>query len=45
LLFGGFFQILATLIVAEKWGRHARLSELEPKCVDVIARRWQDYTG
>ncbi len=34
-----------TLIAAEKSGRHARLIELDPKYVDVIVRRWQDWTG
>jgi DNA modification methylase len=34
-----------TLIAAEKSGRTARLIELDPKYVDVIVRRWQDYTG
>ncbi|RQS20692.1 site-specific DNA-methyltransferase [Burkholderia sp. Bp8998] len=34
-----------TLIACEKSGRHARLIELDPKYVDVIVRRWQDYTG
>ncbi|MDP1525264.1 MAG: DNA methyltransferase, partial [Rhodocyclaceae bacterium] len=34
-----------TLIAAEKTGRTARLIELDPKYVDVIVRRWQDYTG
>ena len=34
-----------TLIAAEKSGRQARLIELDPKYVDVIVRRWQDYTG
>jgi DNA modification methylase len=34
-----------TLIAAEKSGRHARLIELDPKYVDVIVRRWQDYAG
>ena len=34
-----------TLIAAEKSGRLARLIELDPKYVDVIARRWQDWTG
>jgi DNA modification methylase len=34
-----------TLIAAEKSGRIARLVELEPKYVDVIVRRWQDWTG
>ncbi len=34
-----------TLIAAEKSGRSARLIELDPKYVDVIVRRWQDWTG
>jgi DNA modification methylase len=33
-----------TLIAAEKAGRIARLMELDPKYVDVIVRRWQDWT-
>jgi DNA modification methylase len=35
----------STLIAAEKNGRRARLIELDPKYVDVIVRRWQDWTG
>lgn len=34
-----------TLIAAEKNGRVARLMELDPKYVDVIVKRWQDFTG
>lgn len=34
-----------TLIAAEKSGRLARLIELDPKYVDVIVRRWEDFTG
>ena len=34
-----------TLIAAEKSGRVARLIELDPKYVDVIVRRWEDFTG
>ena len=34
-----------TLIAAEKSGRIARLIELDPKYVDVIVRRWEDFTG
>jgi DNA modification methylase len=34
-----------TLIACEKSGRRARLIELDPQYVDVIVRRWQDYTG
>jgi DNA modification methylase len=35
----------STLISCEMLGRQARLMELEPKNVDVIVRRWQDFTG
>lgn len=35
----------STLIACEKSGRHARLMELDPKYVDVIVRRWQEFTG
>ncbi|WP_230598510.1 site-specific DNA-methyltransferase [Xanthomonas albilineans] len=35
----------STLIACEKSGRRARVIELDPKYVDVIVRRWQDYTG
>jgi DNA modification methylase len=41
-LFGGSGT---TLIASEKTGRHARLIELDPKFVDVIIKRWEDYTG
>lgn len=34
-----------TLIAAEKSRRVARLIELDPKYVDVIVRRWQEFTG
>ncbi|QIK21172.1 site-specific DNA-methyltransferase (plasmid) [Ralstonia solanacearum] len=34
-----------TLIAAEKAARAARLIELDPKYVDVIVRRRQDWTG
>lgn len=34
-----------TLIAAEKSGRTACLMELDPKYVDTIIRRWQDWTG
>jgi hypothetical protein len=33
------------MIAAHKSGRKARLIELDPKYVDVIVRRWQDYAG
>jgi DNA modification methylase len=35
----------STLIACERTMRSARLVELDPKFVDVICRRWQDYTG
>lgn len=41
-LFGGSGS---TLIACEKLGRLARLCELDEKFVDVIVRRWQDFTG
>ena len=34
-----------TLIAADRLGMSARLMELDPKFVDVIVRRWQEYTG
>jgi site-specific DNA-methyltransferase (adenine-specific) len=41
-LFGGSGT---TLIAAEKAGRYARLMELDPRYVDVIVTRWQDFSG
>ena len=41
-LFGGSGS---TLIAAERMGRKARILELDPKYVDVIVKRWQDFTG
>ncbi len=41
-LFGGSGS---TLIACEKTARHAHLMELDPKYVDVIVRRWQEFTG
>lgn len=41
-LFGGSGS---TLIAAHKSGRRARLMELDPRFVDVIVKRWQEYTG
>ena len=35
----------STLIACEKTGRRACLIELDPKYVDVIIRRWQDWAG
>lgn len=41
-LFGGSGS---TLIACHKTGRQARIVELDPRFVDVIIRRWQDYSG
>ncbi|WP_281647594.1 site-specific DNA-methyltransferase [Parendozoicomonas sp. Alg238-R29] len=41
-LFGGSGS---TLIACEKANRQARLTELDPKYVDVIVRRWEEYAG
>ena len=41
-LFGGSGS---TLIACEKKNRNAFLMELDPKYVDVIITRWQDFTG
>ena len=41
-LFGGSGS---TLIACEKTGRKARLMEIDKRYVDVIIKRWQDYTG
>ena len=35
----------STLIACEKTGRQARLVELDPKYVDVIIVRWQEFSG
>lgn len=34
-----------TMIAAEQTGRAARLMELDPHYVDVIIKRWEDFTG
>jgi DNA modification methylase len=41
-LFGGSGS---TCIACEKLGRSGRFMELDPKYVDVIVERWQQYTG
>jgi DNA modification methylase len=33
------------MIACEKTGRQARLVELDPKYVDTIILRWQDFSG
>jgi DNA modification methylase len=35
----------STLIACQKTGRQTRLIELDPKYVDVIILRWQEFTG
>lgn len=35
----------STLIAAEKTGRRARAIEIDPRYVDLIVRRWENYTG
>lgn len=41
-LFGGSGS---TLIAAEKTNRKCYMMELDPKYIDVIIKRWEDYTG
>lgn len=41
----GFGGSGSTLIAADRLGMSARLMELDPRFVDVIVRRWQQYTG
>lgn len=41
-LFGGSGT---TLIACEQNGRTAYIMEYDPKCVDVIVKRWEDLTG
>lgn len=45
LVFDPFGGSGTTLIAAEKTDRRAALIELDPKYVDVIVRRWQEFTG
>jgi site-specific DNA-methyltransferase (adenine-specific) len=35
----------STLIAAEKHGAQAFIMEFDPRFVDVIVKRWQDFTG
>ena len=35
----------STLIACQKTGRAGRLIEIDPLYVDVMVRRWQDFTG
>ncbi len=45
LVFDPFGGSGTTLIAAENTGRKATLLELDPKYVDVIVERWQQFTG
>lgn len=45
LVYDGFGGSGSTLIACEKTGRQARLMELDPRYVDVIVKRWQQFTG
>ena len=45
LVFDPFGGSGTTLIAAENTGRKAALLELDPKYVDVIVERWQQFTG
>lgn len=45
-LVGDFFAGSgSTLMACERLGRAARLMEADPKFVEVIIRRWQEYSG
>lgn len=44
-VFDAFGGSGSTLIACEKVGKQARLMELEPKYIDVIINRWQNFTG
>ena len=35
----------STFIASERTSRRNRMMELDPRYVDVIIKRWQDYTG
>jgi site-specific DNA-methyltransferase (adenine-specific) len=35
----------STLIACEKTGRHCYGMEISPQYVDIIIKRWQDFTG
>ena len=43
-MFDGFLGSGTTVIAAERTGRRCYGIELDPLYVDVIVRRWQDFT-
>lgn len=45
IVWDGFLGSGSTLIACEKLQRKCYGLEIEPKYVDVIVKRWQDYTG
>ena len=45
LIYDGFLGSGSTLIASEKKNRICYGMELDPKYVDVIIKRWQDFTG
>jgi DNA modification methylase len=45
IVFDPFAGSGSTLIACQRTRRCARLIELDPKYVDVIVRRWQEFTG
>lgn len=45
LVLDSFLGSGSTLIAAEKTGRICYGIEIDPKYVDVILKRWEDYTG
>lgn len=44
-VFDAFGGSGTTLIACERTARFARLMEFDPRFVDVIVRRWQEFTG
>lgn len=44
-VYDGFGGSGSTLIACEQLNRKAYLMELDPKYVDVIIKRWEEYTG
>lgn len=45
IVYDGFGGSGSTLIASEKLGRKCYMIELDPKYIDVIIQRWEDYTG
>lgn len=44
-VFDGFGGSGSTLIACEQLNRKAYLMELDPRYIDVIIKRWEDFTG